>query len=88
LLHLSPRRPLARQRKGHPDLLEELVALQDALEASEERRDMLETTLLEVLATVSAATFERLLDDLLRRVFARLPQPVQDTLHQRLFPPA
>ena len=79
-------RPTSRQRKGYPNLLEELQALQDALEASEERRDMLETTLLDVLATVPEEALERLPEDLLRRVFARLSRATQDALHPRLFP--
>lgn len=76
-----------QQRKGYPSLLDELAALQDALDASEERRDMLEVTLCDVLTTVSPETLERLPDDLLRRVFARLPEKTQDALHARLFPP-
>ena len=80
-------RPTTRQRKGYPNLLEELAALQDALEASEERRDMLEGTLFDVLATVPAEALGRLPDDLLRRIFARLPRQTQDALHRRLYPP-
>ena len=68
-------------------LLEELQALQDALEASEERRDSLETTLDDLLEKVPPTALERLPEDLLRRIFARLPQQVQDTLQARLFPP-
>jgi hypothetical protein len=80
-------RPTARQRRGYPTLLEELQALQDALEASEERRDSLEMTLDDLLEKVPPATLERMPEDLLRRIFARLPQQVQDTLRARLFPP-
>jgi hypothetical protein len=40
-----------------------------------------------LLETVTPATLERLPEDLLRRIFARLPQPVQDALHGRLFLP-
>ena len=35
---------------------------------------------------VPQGAVERLPEDLLRRIFARLPQPVQDALHARLFP--
>jgi hypothetical protein len=79
--------PARRHRRDYPTFLEELQALQDALEASEERRAGLETILDDLLETVTPATLERLPEDLLRRIFARLPQPVQDALHGRLFPP-
>jgi hypothetical protein len=46
---------------------------------------MLETSLLDVLAAVPAEALAKLPDDLLRKVFARLPQPMQDALHARLF---
>jgi hypothetical protein len=82
----SKDRPLTRQRRGYPSLLEELQALHDSLEAAEERSAMLETTLLDVLEAVSPETLERLPDDLLRKIFARLPRPAQDALHARLFP--
>lgn len=79
-------RPLAKQRRGYPNLLEELQALSDALEAAEERSGMLETTLLDVLEAVPFDTLARLPDDLLRKVFSRLPTQTQDALHARLFP--
>jgi hypothetical protein len=41
----------------------------------------------DLLETVTPATLERLPEDLLRRIFARLPRSVQDALHARLFPP-
>jgi hypothetical protein len=78
--------PATRQRRGYPSLLEELEALQDALHASEQTRDMLEATLSDVLGSVSTETAARLPDALLRKVFAKLPQPVQDALHGRLYP--
>ena len=36
---------------------------------------------------VPQGAVERLPEDLLRWIFARLPKPVQDALHARLFPP-
>jgi hypothetical protein len=38
-----------------------------------------------VLAAVSLETLERLPDDLLRKIFARLPRPAKDALRARLF---
>jgi hypothetical protein len=76
----------AKQRRGYPSLLEELQALQDALDAAQERSDMLESTLLDVLEAVPEGSLERLPDELLRKAFARLPQATQDALHDRLFP--
>jgi hypothetical protein len=77
--------PARRHRRDYPTFLEELQALQDALEASEERRAGLETILDDLLEEVPQGAVERLPEDLLRRIFARLPQPVQDALHARLF---
>jgi len=73
-------RPLTKQRRGYPSLLEELQALYDSLEASEERSAMLETTLLDVLEAVPPGTLERLPDDLLRKIFGRLPRRAIDVL--------
>jgi hypothetical protein len=81
----SRAQPVTRQRRGYPNLLEELQALSDALEASEERSNILETTLLDVLEAVPPDTLARLPDDLLRKIFARLPRSAQDALHARLF---
>lgn len=79
-------RPLTKQRRGYPNLLEELQALSDALEAAEERSGMLESTLLDVLEAVPTDTLAKLPDELLRKVFARLPRQTQAALHARLFP--
>lgn len=79
-------RPDTRQRRGYPSLLEELTALQGSLEASEQTRDMLEETLFDVLGAVPLENIQRLPDDLLRRIFSRLPEATQDALHDRLFP--
>ena len=62
------------------------TALQEALEALEQRYDIVDTSLVDVLATVSPDAVKRLPDDLLRRVFAKLPEQMQDTLHGRLYP--
>jgi hypothetical protein len=78
--------PVTRQRRGYPSVLEEIQALQDSLEAAEQRSEMLEITLDDVLAAVSPETLERLPDELLRKIFARLPRAVQGSLHGRLFP--
>jgi len=47
---------------------------------------ILEMTLDDLLEKVPPAALERLPEDLLRRIFARLPQQSQDSLHARLFP--
>jgi hypothetical protein len=80
-------RPATKQRRGYPSVLEELQALQDALEASEERSNMIDMTLDSVIEAVPPEALARLPDDLLRKVFAKLPQKVQDALHARLFRP-
>lgn len=72
--------PLTRQRKGHPVLLEEVTALLEAREALQQRCDDVETTLAELLALLPLETVKRYPDDLLIRVFAKLPEPVQDAL--------
>jgi hypothetical protein len=79
-------RPATKQRRGYPSVLEELQALQDALEASEERSSMLDLTLDSVIEAVPPETLARLPDDLLRKIFPKLPQKVQDALHARLYP--
>jgi hypothetical protein len=80
----SKLRPDVMKRRAYPNLLEELQALSDALEDAERRGDLLELILEDVLANVSAASLERLPDELLRRVFARLPQATQEALADRL----
>jgi Asp-tRNA(Asn)/Glu-tRNA(Gln) amidotransferase C subunit len=79
-------RPVTKQRRGYPSVLEELQALQDALEASEERSNMLDMTLDSVLESVPPDALKRLPDELLRKVFARLPQKEQDAPQARLLP--
>jgi hypothetical protein len=79
-------RPATKQRRGYPSVLEELQALQDALEASVERSNMIDMTLDSVIEAVAPEALERLPDDLLRKIFAKLPQKVQDALHARLYP--
>jgi hypothetical protein len=75
-----------RQHRDFPTLLEEVAALSAALEAVEERKDILEATLSHVLEAVPPASLERLPDELLRVVFANLPPEIQDAHHARLFP--
>jgi hypothetical protein len=63
-LRFSPRgqrqqRPAIKLRRGYPSLLEELQALQDALDASEERSNILATTLFDLLEAVPPETLER-----------------------------
>jgi hypothetical protein len=82
----SKQRPSTIKQRDYPSVLEELQALQDALDASEERRNMLESSLVDVLEAVPPETLARLPDELLRKTFVRLPQSVQDVLHDRLFP--
>jgi hypothetical protein len=83
----KPRPLTSRQRRDHVNLLDELTAVQDALEALEVRYGMLDATMLDILAPIPPETLKRYPDDLLRRIFARLPEQVQDELHPRLFPP-
>jgi hypothetical protein len=78
-------RPTTKQRRGYPSLLEELQAVQDALDATQEQNDMLAATMVDLLASVPAETLERLPDSLLRKIFARLPRQLQDALHARLY---
>ena len=83
----APRQlPVTKQRRGYPSMLEEFQAVLDALEASEARTDMLETTADGLIEGYAPEALERLPDDLLRKLFARLPQKVQDSLHKRLYP--
>src|SRR5262249_23186342 len=63
--------PVTRQRRGQPNLIEEVCALQDALEALEQQRDTLETDMIEMLEAISPEALERLPDDLLRKIFAK-----------------
>jgi hypothetical protein len=77
-------RPSVMRQRAYPNLLEELQALQDALEDAERRGDMLEYILADILANVSAASLARLPDELLRKVFARLPRASQEALADRL----
>jgi hypothetical protein len=79
----SKLRPDVMKRRAYPSLLEELQAVQDALEDAERRGETLELILEGVLANVPVATLERLPDELLRRVFARLPQATQEALEDR-----
>ena len=74
-----------RQRRGYPTVLEELQALQDALDAAEVRAEMLDATLDTVLTAVSPETVAKLPDELLRKIFPRLPRGLQDSLHPRLY---
>ena len=46
---------------------------------------MLEFILLDTLANVPVDSLDKLPDELLRRVFARLPEATQTMLHGRLF---
>ena len=71
-----------------PDLLGELIALQEARDAANARAEMLDEALDTVLTAVPVETLARLPDDLLRRIFSRLPSNLQDQLHPRLFPKA
>lgn len=82
----QPQRPVTRQRRGHPSILEQAVALQEALEQSEAARDMLESTLFGLLKTMAPEALERLPDAMLREVFGKLPDTVQDARHDRLYP--
>ena len=85
-LRAERQRAATKQRRGYPSVLEELQALQDALDASEERSTMLDLTLDSVIEAVPPETLARLPDDLLRKVVAKLPQTVQNALHARLYP--
>jgi hypothetical protein len=81
----TPRKPSTkirstRKQRDFPSLLEELEAVQDALEAFMRRTDDLETTMSMLLNGVPPAALERLPDETLRRVFAKLPEPIQDAL--------
>jgi hypothetical protein len=60
-------RPTTKQRRGYPSLLEELAALQDALDASEERSNILAYMLFDLLKAVPAETLEKLPDDFFAR---------------------
>ena len=84
----SKPRPVTMQRRGYPNYLEQLIALQDACEDAERRSEILETMLLDVIGAVPSETLQRLPDDLLRRIFSKLPEPIQDVLHRRLYGPA
>jgi hypothetical protein len=46
---------------------------------------MIDMTLDSVIEAVAPEALERLPDDLLRKIFAKLPQKVQDALHARLY---
>jgi hypothetical protein len=46
---------------------------------------VLETMLLDVIEAVPSDTLLRLPDDLLRRIFSKLPEPTQNALHARLY---
>ena len=63
-----------------------MQALLDTWDPLEERVDVLETTLDDVIKASSPENLRRLSDDLLRRILARLPRPLQDALHGRLYP--
>lgn len=79
------RPPIERQRGGYPSALEELQALQDPA-TPPKCVPMLDATLDAVIATVPPESLARLPDELLRKIFARLPRALQDSLHSRLFP--
>jgi hypothetical protein len=82
----SKRDQVTRQRRGLPSMLDQVVALQDMLDGAEQKVDELEATLIEILGATTPEAVERLSDELLRRVFAKLPPALQDTLHERLYP--
>jgi hypothetical protein len=77
-------RPSVMKKRAHPNILEELQAVSEALEAAERRGETLQLILEDILANVPVATLERLPDELLRKVFSRLPQVTQEALADRL----
>jgi hypothetical protein len=75
--------PLTRQRRGYPNLLEELQALQEALESSEHQVELLQSALSDVLVDVPTEAVERLPDDLLERIYHWLPPQQYAQLRSR-----
>ena len=62
----------------------QVLALQELLDDVNLKRDELEADMVEVLDTVTPDAIERLPDDVLRRIFAKLPEAIQDSLRARL----
>jgi hypothetical protein len=73
------------RRRDYPTLLEEIQALQNVLEDMERRNSDLEMMMTDLLESVSTEAIQRLPDELLRKVFAKLTRATQDLLHERLF---
>ncbi len=65
-------------------MLDQVLALQELLDDVNLKRDELEADMVEVLDTVTPDAIERLPDDVLRRIFAKLPEAIQDSLRARL----
>ena len=76
--------PLTRQRRGYPSLLEELQALQDALDSSEQRVELLDEALSDVLEAVPEESLQRLPDRLLSRIYHRLSDEQRVALREKL----